>query len=100
MIKINDKKFLKYINETILDFKATGMCHIPGLLESLKNIKKNKALDILTSTILFRYLESNLNNRIIYIVAPELLIEHKYMNKFLLKYYIFNQNMTTLRKGK
>lgn len=96
MIKINDKKFLKYINETILDFKRVGFCPYMGLLEALEKIKLNKGLDILSSTLLFKYLEfqKNYSN---YAIAPQLLQEHEYMANFLLKYYIFDVDMARKR---
>lgn len=98
-IHIKDKKFLKYLKDTVLDFKAAG-----GIdeLEGLKDILKRKYLDLGNITFLLPYvcrpsiIEAYLEQGIPLPIGnindqKQLLKEHRYMRKYLLKYFTYEE---------
>ena len=102
MKKIYDRKFMKYIKETMLDMKAQGITHFA---EELNNILSTKELTLLNIGSLLQFLQYRINNPEHYnkefLVAIQqglssaqankfiknLKAEHNYMYKIISKYF-------------
>ncbi len=97
---INNKKFLKMLKSTILDFE-----HMPldkegyELLADMRNIYQTQSLSVTKVMYLFSYLMNSLNRDLgtemmslqERSAAKEIRHEHKYMVKYLKKFFTYKE---------
>jgi hypothetical protein len=106
---IKDKKFLKCLKETILDFEYMSFNELgQELLDDMRVMYKRKEMCVRTVALLMLYitkkLETNLNIEEVslkeYSASKQIKKEHKYMIKYLEKYFIYEKlanGMTSVR---
>ncbi len=87
----NEKKFLKCVRETMLDFEITvnnGYGGTSDILNSLKNILQGKKLNLENVKELIPLIENAKTGSNIYsLVDMSIRSEHQYMEEVLLKHF-------------